>query len=294
MLLAAAWTLAPLIAAAQGMFGKDAPVDKAAKSWLAERAKLPPYTPTKTADGRPDFQGHWGSGGSGDDIEEHPWVDVTTPPQESFLSDPADGRIPYQPWALAERNRYRAGLNRGWPGETGEKLHVDPQTFCFTNVPRAAWRGGFQILQTPGYFIFLLDWGHFYRAIPTDGRLHDVGDDVKLWMGQSRGHWEGNTLVVDVTNLNGKLWLDSAGNFYSDTAHIVERWTLADANTIDYQVTIEDPRVFTRPWTITLPLRRAQQADEIWEHACHEGEHDSQHVRDQGYKPFWGVVPPKR
>jgi hypothetical protein len=285
--------LGPRPAAAQAMYGPDAPVDKAAKSWIAERAKLPRFDPPRTADGTPDLQGHWTAGGSGDDIEEHPWVDVTTPPQESFLSDPPDGKIPYQKWALAERNRIRAGLARGWPGESGEKLYADPQLFCFTDVPRAAYRGAFQIVQIPGYFVVTLEWGHFYRVIPTDGRPHDVADNVKLWLGNSRAHWEGKTLVVDVTNLNGKLWLDSVGNFYSDTTHIVERWTLVDANTIDYQATIEDPRVYTRPWTINLPFRRARQPVEIWEHACHEGELDSEHVRDQGYKPFWGVTPPQ-
>lgn len=278
---------------AQRRVSEDAPADKAAKSWLQERAKLPPFNPPRTPDRKPDFQGYWGGGGSGDDIEAHPYVDQTTPPQESFVSEPPDGKVPYQPWALAERDRFRAGLGRGWPGESREKLHVDPQVFCFTNVPRASYRGGFQIVQTPGSFIVLLEWGHFYRVIPTDGRPHGVADNVKLWLGHSRGRWEGTTLVVDVTNLNGKLWLDSVGNFYSDTAHIVERWTLVDANTIDYQATIEDPRVYTRPWTMTLPLRRAGQPEEIWEHACHEGEADSEHVRSLGYKPFWGVAPPE-
>lgn len=293
IVVAALASLVPAVASGQARYPKDAPVEKAAKSWLEQRAKLPSFTPSRRPDGAPDFQGQWGSGGSGDDIEEHPYIDQTTPPQESFISDPPDGKIPYQPWALAERNTFRAGLDRGWPGESGERLHVDPQTFCFTNVPRAAYRGAFQIVQTPGYFTILLDWGHFYRVIPTDGRPHDLAPDVKLWMGQSRGRWDGNTLVVDVTNLNGKLWLDSVGNFYSNTAHVVERWTLADANTIDYQVTIDDPRIYTRPWTMTLPFRRARQVEEIWEHACHEGNEDAEHVRKLGYKPFWGVTVPR-
>jgi hypothetical protein len=284
----------PAGARAQALYGKDAPKDKAAKSWQEEKKKLPKFDPPKTADGHPDMQGYWGGLGSGDDIEEHAYIDITTPPQESFLIDPPDGKIPYQPWALAERNKYRAGLGRGWPGESGVKLHIDPQTFCFTTIPRANYRGGFQIVQAADRFVFLLDWGHFYRSIPTDGRPHAVASSVKMLMGNSVGHWEGDTLVVDVTGLDGKLWLDSAGNFFSNTAHMVERWTMVGQNVIDYSVTIEDPTVYTRPWTINLPMRRNRNSDEIWEHACHEGEQDYDTVKENGYTPWWGVIPPKK
>ena len=82
------------------------------------------------------------------------------------------------------------------------------------------------------------------------------------------------------------------GNFYSPTAHIVERWTMVSPTLIDYKATIEDPRVYTRPWTINVAMSRARNSDEIWEHACHEGEQDSQHVQDQGYRWFGGVTPP--
>ena len=117
-------------------------------------------------------------------------------------------------------------------------------------------------------------------------------------MGRSRGTWEGNTLVVDVRSLNARNWLDQVGNFFSDNVHVVERFTLADANTIDYEVTIDDATVFTRPWTIRLPFRRAgasandPHADEMWERACHEGNEATEHMRDLGFKWFSGVVPP--
>lgn len=101
-----------------------------------------------------------------------------------------------------------------------------------------------------------------------------------------------------MANLNARNWLDQVGNFFSDTVHLVERFTLADANTIDYQVTIDDPKVFTRPWTIRLPFRRAggaasdPYANEMWEHACHEGNKATDDVRGLGFKWFTGVVPP--
>ncbi len=90
-----------------------------AKTWLAERAKLPPYAPPRMADGKPNLQGRWGGSSSGDDIEETEQVDPTTPQWESYVSNPANGRVPYQPWAMAERIKHRAGLARGVPGETG-------------------------------------------------------------------------------------------------------------------------------------------------------------------------------
>lgn len=289
--------LMPAPAAGQALFRPDAKKEPGAKSWALDRVKLPPFDPPRTTDGRPDLRGRWGGTPGGDDLEEHAYVDISSPPEESFVSDPPDGRIPYQPWALAKRNEHRAGLARGWPGETG-RLYADPQTHCLYAVPRATYRGGFEIMQGPGYVLIAFNFGHYSRFIPTDGRPHRLAGDVTLWMGNSRGAWEGNTLVVDVTNLNAKNWLDQVGNFFSDNVHLVERFTLADANTIDYAVTIDDPKVFTRPWTIRLPFRRAGGAandsyvNEMWEHACHEGNKATEDIRGLGFQWFTGVVPP--
>jgi hypothetical protein len=282
----------------QALFSQDAPKDPGARSWALERAKLPPFVPPRTPDGTPDFRGRWGGTPGGDDLEEHPYVDISSPPEESFVSDPADGKVPYQPWALAVRAEHRAGLARGWPGEK-ERLYTDPQTYCLYTVPRATYRGGFEIMQGAGYVLIAFNFGHYYRFIPTDGRPHAVGPDVKLWMGDSRGSWDGNTLVVDVTSLNAKNWLDQVGNFFSDNVHVVERFTMAAANIIDYEVTIDDPKVFTRPWKIRLPFRRARldandpYSNETWENACYEGNQAGEHSRRLGFKWFSGVVPPK-
>jgi hypothetical protein len=284
--------------AAQALFSRDAPKEPGAKSWALERMKLPPFDPPKTKDGKPDLTGRWAGTPGGDDLEEHDYVDISSPPEESFVSDPPDGKIPYQPWALARRAEHRAGLGRGWPGETAQRLYADPQTFCLYAVPRATYRGGFEILQGPGYVLINFNFGHYFRYIPTDGRPHRMTDRVKLWMGNSRGTWEGNTLVVDVTNLNAKNWLDQVGNFVSDNAHVIERFTLAAANIIDYEVTIDDPRTFTRPWKIRLPFRRAGGAandryvNEIWENACHEGNKAAEDIGGLGFKWFRGVIPP--
>jgi len=275
-----------------------------ARTWLAERAKLPPYSPPRMADGTPNLEGRWGGSSSGDDVEETEQVDPTTPPWESYVSNPANGRIPYQAWALAERNRHRAGLARGVAGETGERLYTDPQTYCLKSVPRYAQRG-FELIQTPGYVTQMLVWGHYHRRIPLDNRSRP-GADAKFWMGVPRGRWDGDALVVESTNFNGKMWLDSVGNFVSPNVRITERFALVEANTLDYEVTIDDPGVFTQPWTLSYRLRRQgaggggggaardPYANEGWEHACHEG--NTNHIdgtQHLGFKWFTPVVPPR-
>ena len=120
-------------------------------------------------------------------------------------------------------------------------------------MPRIGF-GGQEIVQKPGYVIMLS--ANFYRVIPIDGRP-PTDQGAKLWRGISRGHWEGDTLVVLVTNLNGRQWFDSAANYYSENTRLVERLKLVDANTIDYEMTIEDPTIYAKPWKVNFPKRRA-------------------------------------
>jgi hypothetical protein len=300
----ASGVLAPMTIAGQGRFLPDTPKQPGARTWVARKAALPLFQPPRLPDGTPNLQGRWGGSYSGDDIEETEYVDATTPPAESRVSDPPDGRIPYQPWSRGERDRHRANLARGWPGETGERLYMDPQTFCLKNVPRYAQRG-FELVQAPGYVVQMLNWGHYHRRIPLDGRPR-LAEDAKFWMGIPRGRWEGDTLVVETTNFNGKMWLDSVGNFFSEHARVIERFRLVDANTLDYEVTVEDPATFTRPWTINAPLQRAGMgggnaaaadpyASESWEHACHEGNgHHVEGAQKLGFKWYPGAKAPGR
>ena len=141
-------------------------------------------------------------------------------------------------------------------------------------IPRLYYFPTFRITQTPGTVVFVWDEYHTYRVVPLDGRPH-LGPNMKLWMGDARGHWEGTTLVVDTTNFNAKGRLDVVGDFYSDKAHIVERFVFVDANTMNYEATITDPAVFTQPWTIRVAQRRLAD-DEFWEFACHEGNRDGE------------------
>src|SRR5258706_5810026 len=239
----------------QAFYPPNTPKFPQARTWLVQKAKLPPFKAPRTPDGVPNLQGNWGGpvGGGNDDLEEHEYIDVTTPPQESYVSDPADGKVPYTPWALAKRNEIRAGLGRGWPGETGQRLYSDPAALCLVGMPRTAFCAQ-EIIQRPGYVILLT--AATYRVIPTDGRPH-MDSSAKFFYGNARGRWEGETLVVDVTGINGLTWIDSAGNFYGPNTHMIERWTLVERDTIDYEITIEDPTIYTRPWKMNYAKRRA-------------------------------------
>jgi len=313
--LACVVALAPRLSSAQGFWREDGAKIPMAPSWVAEKAQLPPYTAPRTADGMPDLQGHWsGAGGDGlSYLEDHGYVDVTTPAQESFVSDPPDGKVPYTAWGLAKRNEILAGLGRGWPGETGERLYSNPAAYCLNYMPRFSF-GAIEIVQQPGVVIMFGEEN--YRIIPTDGRPA-IGERAKLWYGNSRGHWEGDTLVVEVTNLNGLGWFDSTGHYYTENTRMTERWRRVDENTLDYVVTIEDPTIYARPWTMTIPRRRPgtgpnlrgsrlpsaiaidvpeyvdPYADEVWEDACFEGNAEGQRsLRELGYQWFRGVEPP--
>ena len=110
------------------------------------------------------------------------------------------------------------------------------------------------------------EWSQVYRLIHTNGTRAPAGLD--FWMGDSRGHWEGDTLVVDVVDHNDKTWFDMAGNFHSEKMTLVERYTMLDADTIQYEVTIQDPKVFTRSWKIIMPLYRQKDMDRILEYQC--------------------------
>jgi hypothetical protein len=245
------------------------------------RAQTTPNAVARTADRQPDVQGYWTGGrtaagfGVAYDIEEgtpsaEDIINGSKPaPRPQVVVDPPDGKIPYQPWAAAIRDENRKNSLHPTKLE-----HLDSHSRCFQmGVPRQGFLLGFQILQPTGYVIIVYFDGSS-RTIPLDGRPH-LGADIKLWAGDSVGHWEGNTLVVDVTNINEHGWYDWAGNFHSGELHLVERWTLVDSNTIEYQVTSYDPKVFTKPWTLKYEYVRNKDANaEQWEDACYEGERD--------------------
>ena len=213
------------------------------------------------------------------------WFDsgtkVVSTRQSSLVVDPPAGRVPLRPDAWQQRQE-----NDAHNGDAPELM--SPWDRCITRgVPGgffpAGYNNGYQIMQIPGYVVIHYEMIHAARIIPTDGRAH-LPSHLRLWDGDSVGHWEGNTLVVDVTNYNGKGWIATnaasgriRGVLQSDALHVVERFTRVSANTIHYDVTIDDPKTYTRPWKLAIPLERDDQY-QFFEYACHEGNHAVENV----------------
>jgi hypothetical protein len=209
------------------------------------------------------------------------WFDsgtkVVSTRQTSLVVDPPDGRVPVKPAAEAKRDYDLAHI-----GDSYEHMSVWDR--CITRgVPGrmfpAGYNNAYQIVQSPGYVVIMSEMIHDARVIPIDGiagRAHAPAE-VRSWDGDSRGHWDGNTLVVDTTNFNGKGWIATSaatgrikGIPESEALHVIERFTRTDPGTIQYEVTIDDPNVYTKPWKVAIPLTRDEEYV-VYEYACHEG-----------------------
>jgi hypothetical protein len=191
----------------------------------------------------------------------------------SMVIDPPDGRVPLRQDAKEQRDYTLSH-------QTDDYHLYGPWERCITRgVPGTMFPGGYnngyQIIQTADHVLIHSEMIHEARIIPLDGSPHP-SSSVRSWTGDSRGHWEGQTLVVDTTNFNGKGWIVTSasggwirGVAQSDACHLVERFTLVAPNTIAYKVTIDDPKVYSRPWTVANQLNRDSDY-RIFEYACHE------------------------
>ena len=161
---------------------------------------------------------------------------------------------------------------------TPERGYDDPTAHCFVaGIPRSLYvPAPFHIVQTPAAVVFLHE-RMAWRTVSLNRSDH-LPDAVRLWQGDSIGRWEGDTLVVETANFNGKTWLNEVGEIVSHAEQVVERFTPIDEDTIQYEATVTDPIVYTRPWTIAIPLHR--QAGELLEVACLEDNQDLQHLKD--------------
>ena len=227
------------------------------------RGQVAGFSASRFVDGRPDVNGFWQAVGAAHwDIEAH--HAQPGPPQFGALfSVPAGlgvvegGDIPYQPWALQKR---RENFEKRWA--------LDPEAKCYMpGVPRATYMPfPFQIIQSTSRIMMVYEYAASQRTILMDPAKPSP---VLTWMGHSVGRWDGDTLVVDVTRFNDQTWFDRAGNFHSDALHVVERYTPISPYHLEYEVTIEDPKVFTRPWTMRMPLyRRQDTAMQLLEFRC--------------------------
>ena len=229
--------------------------------------QAPDTTVLRTVDGKPNLNGIWQAVGTAHwNLQDHQARTGPVLELGAILAVPAGlsvvegNEIPYQPWAAArQKENYENWLTR------------DPEVTCYLpGLPRATYMPyPFQIVQTANNDILMAyEYASASRVIKM-GKVEPP--PVDTWMGQSGGRWEGDTLVVDVTGFNDQTWFDRAGNFHSEALLVSERFTPLSPDLLDYQVTIEDPKVFTRPWNIQMPLyRRQDKGVQLLEFKCVE------------------------
>jgi hypothetical protein len=253
------------------------------------------WTLGRTPDGQPDLQGIWinfdstpfetpvaqpaargstAETGVGPASEFADHNHKISQRRSAMVVDPPDGRVPVLKWAEEKRDYDLAHI-------PDAPEHETPWVRCITRgypagMFPAGYNNAYQIIQIPGSVVFVLEMIHETRIIPIDGRPR-LNERIKQWNGEPRGRWEGDTLVVESTNYNSKGSIATSaatgrirGIPQTDAMTVVERFTRTDANTIDYSVTITDPKVYTKPWTVKLPLNR-DDTYQMFEYSCHEG-----------------------
>ena len=258
--------MAALMSAAQAQQAQQGKQAKQAAKQAPQLGKAQPAQRPATIGGHPNLNGVWQALNTANwNLEAHSaqglddfWglgAIAAIPAGKSVIK--GDGKIPYLPAALAQRNKNRAE----WPAS-------DPEARCFMlGVPRVTYHTmPFQISQGNGDLLMVYPFDATNRIIHMTGHGEPP---VDTWMGKSDGTWEGNTLVVVTTGQNEKSQLDRAGNFHSNQLKVTERFTLLDSTHIRYEATLEDPKTFSRPWTIEMPLYRLiDENAQILEHKC--------------------------
>jgi len=258
---------------------------------------FPAYTAPRTADGKPNLNGIWQALTTANwDIQAHGAQPGPHPElMGAWGAGPGGqgivegGEIPYRPEALAKKKQ---NLETRMAVKVTNDPHRydsgEPELQCYRpGVPRANYMPfPFQIFQTSAEILIVYEYKGATRTIYMDPHREPPTDS---WMGWSNGHWEGDTLVVDVTGFNDHTWFDRAGNFHSDALHVVERYTPISPYHIKYEATIEDPNVFTRPWKISFPLyRRVEENVQLVEFNC------VPFVEELMYDPVGLYKPPSR
>ena len=229
-------------------------------------AQAPSYRAPRAADGRPDLNGIWQALNSANwDLQGHAAASGPAPLLGALFAKPpglgvVEGdEIPYLPEAAAKKRENQANWTK-----------LDPEAKCYLpGVPRATYLPyPFQLVQSQKVILMSYEYAGAVRVINMEAPTKAPAES---WMGWSNGHWEGDTLVVDVTSQNEDTWFDRAGNFHSDALHVVERYTPRSADTLNYEASIEDPKVFSRTWKIGMPLyRRVEKDARLLEYRCAE------------------------
>jgi hypothetical protein len=207
-------------------------------------------------DGKPDFSGIWQVLSTASwNIQDHA-AEKGVPGGQGVVEG---NEIPYLPAALAKRDENRKN-----------RLAADPLNKCYMpGVPRIMYMPyPFQIFQTPNYMAMVFEYVHSVRHVYFN--TPHIPGPIEWWMGDSRAKWDGDTLVVDAVHFNAETWFDASGNHHSEALHLVERYSYIDRDHINYEVTVEDPKVFSRPWKMTMPLyRRIERNLQLLDYECH-------------------------
>jgi hypothetical protein len=233
----------------------------AAAAQTVQGQRATSFSPPRLWDGTtPDFRGIWQVRDTAYANVEGHVAEKGLAAARSIIVDPPNGKIPYRPEALAQRQEnYR------------RRATSDPSLKCYqAGVPRATYLPSpLQILQSPGNFAIVYQENHAFRVFHPDTRPHFEAAD--WWMGDTRYRWSGDTLVADVAALTDQLWLDQAGNFHSTEVHIVERYRMTGPDRLEYEARVEDPIVYSRPWTLRTVLHRVtERGARIIEDECLE------------------------
>jgi len=233
---------------------------------MSASGQVTAYRAPRTADGKPNLNGIWQALNSADwDLQGHAAAKGPVPMLGAVFAVPpglgvVEGdEIPYLPAALAKKKENQAN----W-------FKLDPEVKCYLpGIPRATYLPyPFQIVQSQKNIMMSYEYAGAVRVINMEAPTKAPADS---WMGWSNGHWEGETLVVDVTSQNGDTWFDRAGDFHSDALHVVERYTPRSADILNYEATIEDSKTFSRPWKISMPLyRHVEKNARLLEYKCPE------------------------
>jgi hypothetical protein len=225
---------------------------------LANGQQGPNYEPPRLRNGKPDLQGIWQVRNTANWDLEHHAGNYGIPAGLGVVIDPTDGAIPYQPWAAEQQQKNFV-----------ERETADPVAKCYiAGVPRTMYSPHpLQIFQTPVEVVILSEYVHTTRWIPLAPLPRYEG--YESWIGDSRGHWDGDTLVVETVGFNGQTWLDHSGNFHSNALRVVERFRRTEPDVLTYEATLEDPNVFTRAWTIRMPLYLHRDRDRLLENECY-------------------------
>ncbi len=217
------------------------------------------------------------------------WMDarrlkITADHRTSLIVDPPDGRIPPPAPQSPEREKARAAraaanarFNAGLP-DSYRDFSLPVRCIIRTDSPPylpTIYNNDFHIFQSPGYVVIAPEMIHSARTIPLDGRPH-LGKNLHQWLGDSRGHWDGNTLVVETTNFRTDDGVTFLGT-NPETFRITERFTRVDADTLNYEFTVEDPKTWTKPWTARIPWTKIDPREQMYEYACHEDNYDMVH-----------------